>query len=144
MYYDVEKLVGIVCDMLEAETADKEYNRKIRKEKGYPSHFSLWVPDLEGEKAYRLGKLTERCDRYGWMIRDVCVMLDVDQSLLIAAVKSMQRKEHRDRRWRGLCLTCQMRDEDQKRLARFLSNDTGGCKCRSFYRSTGRRKAWCT
>ena len=51
--YDIEKLVGIVCDLLEAETEVRKYNLEIRKEKGYAPDACLWIPSLDGDKAYR-------------------------------------------------------------------------------------------
>ena len=90
--YDIEKLVGIVCDLLEAEADCRKYNLEIRKKKGYMPNTELWIPSLGGSEAYRLGELSERYDRSAWMLTDICEMLDIDQYLLVAAVKSMQRR----------------------------------------------------
>ena len=52
---------------------------------------------------------------------DICAMLDINQELLVAAVKSMQRKERHNGRWDNPNYTCWMNEDDKKRLARFLS-----------------------
>ncbi len=138
--YDIEKLVGIVCDLLEAETEVRKYNLEIRKEKGYAPDACLWIPSLDGDKAYRLGELSERYNRSAWILADICAMLDIDQTLLIAAVKSMQRKERHNGRWDNPNYTQWMRREDKARLVKFLQN---GDEDRGCYKSTGRRMAWC-
>ncbi len=123
--YDVEKLVYIVCERLDAEAEDKKFNLEIRKKKGYAPNANLWIPSLDSTVAYRLGELSERCTRSASILADVCEMLDINQDLLIAAVKSMQRKERHNGRWDNPCLTSLMRSRDKERLARFLSNDKG-------------------
>ncbi len=120
--YDVEKLIAIVCDLLEAEEDDRKFNRDFRKEKGYAPDANLWIPSLDGSTAYRFGELYERVSRSARFLADVCSMLDVDDSLLIAAVKSMQRKQRHNGRWDNPCLTAWMNQGDKERLARFLSN----------------------
>ena len=138
--FDIEKLVGIVCEVLEAETEARKYNLEIRKEKGCAPDATLWVPSLGGSEAYRLGELSERCSR-GWgMLADICEMLDIDQSLLIAAVKSMQRKERHNGRWDNPNYTCWMGWKDKEKLGKFLQN---GDEWKCHYKSTGRRMAWC-
>lgn len=141
--YDMEKLVRIVCDYLEAEESSKKYNMEVRKEKGYTPDACLWIPSLNGSEAYRIGELSERCDRSARILADICDMLDIDQMLLIAAVKSMQRKERHNGRWDNPCLTCWMSHKDKERLTRFLAKDKGEHGYRSWYTSTGRTKAWC-
>lgn len=119
--FDIEKLVGIVCDVLDTAEESREYNQKVRKEKGYAPNASLRVPSLGGSEAYRLGELHERC-ACGWRIlADVCAMLNVDQSLLVAAVKSMQRKERHNGRWDNPNYTQWINCKDKERLARFLT-----------------------
>ncbi len=141
--YDIQKLVPIVCDLLDAEKDDKEYNQKIRKEKDYSTDTCLWIPSLGGSEAYRLGELYERCN-HGWRIlADVCAMLDVDENLLISAVKSMQRKERHNGRWNNPNYTSCMEHEDKERLVRFLTKDKGEHGYHPWYTSTGRTKAWC-
>lgn len=142
--YDIEKLVGIVCDLLEAEADCRKYNLEIRKKKGYMPNTELWIPSLGGSEAYRLGELSERYDRSAWMLTDICEMLDIDQYLLVAAVKSMQRKERHNGRWDNPNYTCWMNHEDKVRLAEFLAKDKGEHGYHSWYESTGRKKAWCT
>ena len=119
--YDIEKLVGIVCDLLEAEADCRKYNLEIRKKKGYMPNTELWIPSLGGSEAYRLGELSERYD----------------------AVKSMQRKERHNGRWDNPNYTCWMNHEDKVRLAEFLAKDKGEHGYHSWYESTGRKKAWC-
>lgn len=124
--YDIEKLVSIVCDQLDAEGDDKKFNLEVRKEKGYAPDSVLWISSLGGSEAFRMGELYERCSR-GWrIVADVCDMLDIDQNLLIAAVKSMRRKERHNGRWDNPNYTSYMRHKDKERLVRFLTNDKGG------------------
>lgn len=140
--YDVEKLVSLVCDLLEAEKDDRQYNLKVRKNKGYLPDTELWIPSLDGSEAYRLGELAERSWQIGQNLAVVCDMLDVDEYRLIAAVKSMQRKERHNGRWDNPNLTCWMGHEDKDRLCRFLSKERGEFDCHPWYSSTGRKKAW--
>jgi len=118
---DVEKLVSMVCEVLESEEADKAFTLQVLKEKGLSAAESIWIPSLDGSTAYRLGELSERRNE-GWRrLSDVCDMLDVDLSCLVAAVKSMQRWERHNGRWdREVVLTCWMNDSDKKRLLRFV------------------------
>lgn len=141
--YDVEKLVSLVCELFEAQKDDKKYNLEVRKSKGYFPDTCLWIPSLGGSEAYRLGELAERCRQISWNLATVCDMLDVDQDRLIAAVKSMQRKERHNGRWDNPNLTCWMGQEDKERLRRFLSNERGEFDHHPWYLSTGRKKAWC-
>jgi len=141
--YDVEKLVSIVCELFDAEADDKKYNLKVRKDKGYAPDACLWVSTLGGSEAYRLGELSGRSEQIGWNLATVCAMLDVDEERLIAAVKSMQRKERHNGRWDNPNLTCWMGQDDKKRLCRFLSNERGESDYHPWYSSTGRKKAWC-
>jgi len=123
--YDIEKLVTLVCEWLEAETDDKQYNLEFRRKKGYAPDANLWIPSLDGSTAYRMGELSERAARSSRILADICMMLDIDQDRLIAAVKSMQRKERHNGRWDNPCLTQNMGDKDKEHLARFLRNDKG-------------------
>ena len=91
--YDVEKLVSIVCDYLNAEADYMKYSLDARKELGLAPNSTLWIPSLNGSKAYRLGELSEKSGATGSILADICAMLDINQELLVAAVKSMQRKE---------------------------------------------------
>lgn len=90
--YDVEKLVSVVCDYLDAEADYKKYSLDVRKELGLAPDSTLWIPSLNGSKAYRLGELSEKSGATGSILADICAMLDINQELLVAAVKSMQRK----------------------------------------------------
>ena len=141
--YDVEKLVSLVCELFDAETEDKKYNLKVRQDKGYAPDACLWIPALGGSEAYRLGELSVRSRQISWRLATVCDMLDVDQDRLIAAVKSMQRKERHNGRWDNPNLTCWIGCEDKERLRRFLSNERGEFGYSTWYSSTGRKKAWC-
>ncbi len=96
--YDVEKLLSIVCDALDAEDELRRYNLKVRRQRGLQPGDSLWVPSLDGETAYRLGELCERCNCCWGMLSDICAMLDIDWALLITVVKSMRRKERHNGR----------------------------------------------
>lgn len=91
--YDVEKLVSVVCDYLDAEADYKKYSLDVRKELGLAPDSTLWIPSLNGSKAYRLGELSEKSGATGSILADICAMLNINQELLVAAVKSMQRKE---------------------------------------------------
>ena len=137
--YDVEKLVSLVCEYFEAEKDNKKYNLEVRESKGYLPDTCLWIPSLGGSEAYRLGELAERSRQLSWSLATVCDMLDIDQALLIATVKSMLRKERHNGRWGNPNLTCWIGHEDKERLRRFLSTDWMS----SWYSSTGRKKAWC-
>ncbi len=141
--YNVEKLVSIVCELLDAQADEKAYNLKIQKDKGYVHDTCLWIPALGGSEAYWLGELTERSRQIGCNLATVCDMLDVDQNRLIAAVKSMRRKECHGGKWDNPDLTCWMEREDKERLCRFLSNNQDEFDFHPWYSSTGRKKAWC-
>ena len=77
------------------------------------------------------------------ILSDICAMLDINQELLVAAVKSMQRKERHNGRWDNPNYTCWMNEDDKKRLARFLSNERGESGVYPWFSSTGRKKPWC-
>ena len=141
--YDVEKLVSLVCELFDAEAEGKKYNLEVRKNKGYSPDAYLWVSTLGGSEAYRLGELAERSRQIVWSLATVCDMLDINQDWLIAAVKSMLRKERHNGRWDNPNLTCWMGREDKERLRRFLSNKRGEFDYHPWYSSTGRKKAWC-
>lgn len=138
--YDVKKLVSIVCEVLEAETESRKYNLEIRKEKGMAPDSCLWIPSLNGSDGYRLGELSERSNRSGWILADICAMLDIDQKLLIAAVKSMLRKERHNGRWDNPNYTYWMDYRDKERLMKFLQNGDGWS---GHFKSTGRKMPWC-
>ena len=110
--YDVEKLVSLVCELFDAEAEGKKYNLEVRKNKGYSPDAYLWVSTLGGSEAYRLGELAERSRQIGWSLATVCDMLDINQDWLIAAVKSMLRKERHNGSWDNPNLTCWMGRED--------------------------------
>ena len=141
--YDVEKLVGLVCDFFSAEEDYQKYILKVRKNDVCLSDGSIWIPFLGGSEACRLGELSGRREQASWDLATVCDMLDVDENRLIAAVKSMQRKERHNGRWDNPNLTCWMGWEDKERLRRFLSKERGEFDYRPWYSSTGRKKAWC-
>ena len=98
---------------------------------------------LNGSKAYRLGELSEKSGATGSILADICAMLNINQELLVAAVKSMQRKERHNGRWDNPNYTCWMNEDDKKRLARFLSNERGESGVYPWFSSTGRKKPWC-
>lgn len=141
--YDVEKLVSIVCDYLDAEADYMKYSLDARKELGLAPDSTLWIPSLNGSKAYRLGELSEKSGATGSILADICAMLNINQELLMAAVKSMQRKERHNGRWDNPNYTCWMNEDDKKRLARFLSNERGESGVYPWFSSTGRKKPWC-
>lgn len=141
--YDVEKLVGLVCDFFSAEEDYQKYILEVRKKDVCLSDGSIWIPFLGGSEACRLGELSGRREQASWDLATVCDMLDVDENRLIAAVKSMQRKERHNGRWDNPNLTCWMGWEDKERLRRFLSKERGEFDYRPWYSSTGRKKAWC-
>ena len=141
--YDVEKLVSIVAEYLEAVEENKKFNLELRKQKGWMPDTCIWIPSLDGSNACRLGELYGREQQRSFVLADICAMLDIDQDRLIAAVKSMQRKERHNGRWDNPDLTCWMGQDDKKRLCRFLSNERGESDYHPWYSSTGRKKAWC-
>ena len=53
--YDVEKLVSIVAEYLEAVEENKKFNLELRKQKGWMPDTCIWIPSLDGSNAYRLG-----------------------------------------------------------------------------------------
>lgn len=136
--FDVEKLVSIVCEVLESEEAVKKNNRKIRQDRGLPVSSTIWISSLDGSTAYRLGELSGRNSQSYGTLASICDMLDIDYSSLLAAVKSMQRWERHGGRYDRKCLTCWMSNENKERLARFIQNGI----CTDYYQSTGRKKAW--
>lgn len=73
--YDVEKLVSIVCDYLDAEADYMKYSLDARKELGLAPGSTLWIPSLNGSKAYRLGELSEKSGATGSILADICAML---------------------------------------------------------------------
>ena len=101
--------------------------------------FDYWGELCSDEKGYEAARqrLTEREKA------DICAMLDINQELLVAAVKSMQRKERHNGRWDNPNYTCWMNEDDKKRLARFLSNERGESGVYPWFSSTGRKKPWC-
>jgi len=118
--FDIEKLVSIVADVLEAEMEYQKYIRKLKEKKRISPDSCVWIPSLNGSESYDLGVLFERSERSGWILSDICAMLGIDQKLLIAVVKSMQRKERHNGRWDNPCLTYSMRRNDKERLYKFL------------------------
>lgn len=139
--YDIEKLIYIVCDYLEAETETRKYNLKIRKDRGLPPNACIWVSSLNGESGYRLGELSERSRKTASMLADICALLEIDQDRLISAVKSMQRWERRCWRWNNeACIVGVIRENDKKRLVRYLKKDN---EWSGHFQSTGRKKPWC-
>lgn len=85
----------------------------------------------------------EKSGTTGSILADICAMLNINQELLVAAVKSMQRKERHNGRWDNPNYTCWMNEDDKKRLARFLSNERGESGVYPWFSSTGRKKPWC-
>ena len=143
--YDVEKLVGIACDCLDNENNYRKYNISLRKKLGLLPTSNLWIPSLNGNDAYRLGELAERSSQGFGTLSCVCEMLDVDQHLLNAAVKSMQRKERHNGRWDNPNYTCWMSQTAKKHLARFLRVPAvrKQDEVHPWFSSTGRKKTWC-
>lgn len=143
--YDIEKLVSIVVEYLEAVENNRKYNLEVKKKKGYLPNECLWIPSMDGSTAFTLGQYYEREQRQSWALADVCAMLDVDQERLISAVKSMQRWERR--RWRWDCSACLIGlgwdRKTKERFSRFISNEQGEHDYHTWYESTGRKKAWC-
>lgn len=76
--YDVEKLVSIVCDYLDAEADYMKYSLDARKELGLAPDSTLWIPSLNGSKAYRLGGLSEKSGATGSILADICAMLNIE------------------------------------------------------------------
>lgn len=139
--YDVEKLVSIVVEYLEAIEENKKYNMEVRKKKGYTPETCLWIPSLDGSTAYRLGELYAREQRLSFVLADICAMLDINQERLIAAVKSMQRKERHNGRWDNPNLTCWMERVDKEHLLHYIQN--GDEYLSTHFKSTGRKMCWC-
>lgn len=53
--YDVEKLVSVVCDYLDAEADYKKYSLDVRKELGLAPDSPLWIPSLNGSLSIASG-----------------------------------------------------------------------------------------
>lgn len=140
--YDVEKLVNIVCEYLEAEADAKAFNLKIRKDRGLSPDSTIWGPSLNGSDGYRLGELSERAQRSGWILSDICQMLDINQDRLISAVKSMRRWERRSWRWNASAYIIDgITQKDKERLMQYLKN--GDIWWKTCFKSTGRKMPWC-
>lgn len=140
--FDVEKLVSIVCEVLENENEMRKHNREMRRARGkIGAAACIWIPSLDGSTAYRTGELSERSAE-GWRrLSDICDMLDIDQGALIAAVKSMQRWERHNGRYdRDTSVTCWINSGDKERLEKFIEAENYWTV---HYLSTGRKKAWC-
>ena len=117
---NVEKLVSVVCDVLENEAEVKRCNREMREARGLPLTSCIWISSLDGSTAYRAGELSGRNAEGLQRLSDICDMLDIDRDILIAAVKSMQRWERHNGRWDRTCLTCWMNAGDKERLLSFI------------------------
>ncbi len=117
---DIEKLASIVFEALEAESEYRKYVLKIKQQKDLPLNDCIWIPTLDGSPAYDLGRLCERADCTYSMLRDICILLGIDQARLIATVKSIRRKERHNGRWDNPCLTCHMGQNDKKSLYEFV------------------------
>lgn len=139
--YDVNKLVGIVCECLDAERDYRKNHIAVRKKKGLsPSEF-IWIPSLDGATAYRMGELYERVSRLSSSLADICDLLNINQERLIAMTKSIQRWEkHGGRYDRCLNLYVFCDEADSLRIARFIGNPKD--EWYGHYRSTGRKMAW--
>lgn len=137
----IMELIRIVSDALDTETSQREYNWEIRKKRGLPRDVVMDVQCLNGYEAYRIGELSERC-RMSWsMLSDICMLMDIDQNTLLAAVKSMRRWERHNGRWgREIYPTSCLSWEVMERMMKFITKNTQDSDC---YESTGRRKAWC-
>ncbi len=120
MFFDAEKLISMVYELLESVADHKKYRLEVRAEMRLKPDASLWIPALDGATAYRLGEKSES-EAVRWrMMQDMCDMLDIDMERLIAAVKSMRRKECHNGRWDNPDLTYRMCKDDKDRLIRFL------------------------
>lgn len=138
MVYDINRLMGVVDEVLEAEKEYQKYCREIVADKGLPPKTSIWVPTLDGNKAHRLGELCERSTQKWTEIAEICSILDIDQKLLIAVTKSIRRLERNHWKYERL-LSIEKDNYDGIRMMQYLQNRNDG----QFYKSTGRRKAWC-
>ena len=120
MFFDAEKLISMVYELLESVADHKKYGLEVRAEMGLKPDASLWIPALDGATAYWLGEKSGS-EAVRWrMMQDMCDMLGIDMERLIAAVKSMQRKECHGGKWDNPCLTYRMYKDDKDRLIRFL------------------------
>ena len=138
MIYDIERLMRVVDEAFEAENDYQKYCREIRNKECLLSDGTIWVPSLDGNKAYRLGELCERSTQKWTEIADICNILDIDQKLLIAVTKSIRRLERNHWKHEHL-LSIEKDNYDGIRMMQYLQNRNDG----QFYKSTGRRKAWC-
>lgn len=133
--YDINRLLVIVSDALNTELDMKEYCRKVRAEKDLSPDDTLWIPSLDGNTAHRLGELCERDTQKWTEVADICAILNINQNLLVAAVKAIRRWEVKY----GQVVHVSKDNACGARLMQFLRDKDDG----QFYESTGRRKAWC-
>lgn len=138
MIYDISRLMSVVDEACEAEKDYQEYCRKTRTDKGLSPKSSIWIPSLDGSTAHRLGELCERSAQKWTEIADICCILDINQDLLSAVTKSIRRWEKNHGKYDQLI---QIRKDNYAGicLQQYLRNQNDG----QFYKSTGRRKAWC-
>ena len=132
------ELIRIVSDILDEEADQQKFCRPIRKKYRLLSNGTIWINSLSGEDAYRIAELTERCSKNWSMLRDICLLMDIDQDRLVSTVKSMNRWERSGDR--EVCPSCFLSDSVQERLLLFISKNR---EDKSYYQSTGRKKAWC-
>lgn len=128
----------IVSDALNAEQDYLAYCRNIRKELGLGPNAEIWIPSLDGHKAFRLGELSEESSQKWHNVAVICKLLGIDQYRLIAAMKSIFRWEKNHGRYDRVVYVEQNIDEG-RRLIQFLRKDENS----RYYKSTGRIKAWC-
>lgn len=136
--YNINMLITIAGNALDAEHDYLAYCRDTRRELGLYPNTELWIPGLDGSKAFRLGELSERSSQKWSSVAEICNLLGIDQDRLIAATKSISRWEENHGHYDRVVHVCKD-NSDGRRLARFLCKDENS----RYYKSTGRIKAWC-
>ena len=135
--YDINMLITIADNALDAEHDYLTYCRDTRKELGLYPNAELWIPSLDGSKAFRLGELSERSTQKWSEVTEICNLLGIVLDRLISDTKSISRWEKDHGRYDRIVHIC--RDNDAgRRLAQFLLKSDN-----HHYVSTGRMKVWC-
>ena len=135
---NVDVLISMVNDMNEAERDYNECCRKIRLKYKIPAGSTIWIPSLSGSDAHLLGAACERAEERANSVAKVCHILSIDQDLLIATIKSLNRWEnHKGFYDRHVYLEIR---SVRERMLRALSEKNKEKQC---YTSTGRLKSWC-
>lgn len=118
----MSNLISIVADTLSSNEDYLAYCREIRENRGLTHDASIWIPNLDGSTAHRLGAKGEKTDQMYYSLANICSLMHFDQNALIACVKSMQRWEKHNGRWdRDISLFMQLSHRDAESMKRFIT-----------------------